>query len=111
MAVLLLPRPAFVAAVTQRLGWLADHRPEEQLDSFLTGLGWVRERISENPNGGPILKQDQHHTLRLRLFPRPLPYLVYYAHQTDQPITQVFLIRLYGSGQRRSRIEMSQWPW
>ena len=111
MAALLLPRPAFVAAVTGRLDWLADNRPEEQLDNFLNGLGWVRERIAEHPDGAPILERDKRHILRLRLFPRPLPYLVYYAHQTGEPINEVYLVRLYASGQRRSKIEMSQWPW
>jgi hypothetical protein len=111
MAALLLLRPAFVAAVTQRIDWLADNRPEEQLDNFLIGLNWVRDRIAENPGGGPILKQDERHTLRLRLFPRPLPYLVYYAHRRDGPVREVFLVRLFGSGQRRAKIQMSQWPW
>ena len=111
MAALLLPRPAFIKAVTDRIGWLSENRTEDQLDTFLAGLNWVRERIAQNPQGGPLLREDRHHALRLRLFPRPLPYLVYYAYQVGDPISEVYLVRLYGSGQRRPKIEMSQWPW
>ena len=76
----LLPRPAFVAAVNERIAWLAEHRSEDQLDNFLAGLAFVRERIERHPEAGPPLRQDPTHVVRMRLFPRPLPYLVYYGH-------------------------------
>ena len=111
MAVTLLPRTEFVSAVNQRIEWLAENRTEEQLDAFLAGLSWVRDRIAQAPQGGSLVRKDKHHALRMRLFPRPLPYLVYYAHQQAEPITEVYLVRLYASGQRRPRVTMSSWPW
>ena len=94
-----------------RIEWLAENRPEDQLDDFLAGLTWVRDRIAQNPQGGPIVKQDEHHVLRLRLFPRPLPYLAYYGHAKGGPIREVYLVRLYGSGQHKPEFDMAEWPW
>jgi hypothetical protein len=107
----LLPRPAFISAVNECIAWLGENRPEDQLDHFLFGLTWVRDRIAERPGAGPIVRQDAHHVLRLRLFPKPLPYLVYYAHPRRDPLPELYLVRLYGSGQRRQRLSMSGWPW
>ncbi len=107
----LLPRRAFIVAVNERIAWLAENRPEEQLDNFLAGLRWVRERIEQFPQGGANVRQDARHILRMRLFPSPLPYLVYYGYAKIEPITEIYLVRLYASGQRRSRISLSEWPW
>lgn len=111
MPVRLLVRPAFIEAVTERLDWLAENRTEDHLDNFLAALTSVRDGIRRNPQRGPIVRQDAHHVLRMCLFPRPLPYLVYYAHRKAHPITEVQLVRLFGSGQRRPKIRMAQWPW
>lgn len=111
MPVRLLVRPAFIEAVTGRLDWLAENRTEDHLDNFLAALTWVRNGIRQDPRRGSIVRQDTRHVLRMCLFPRPLPYLVYYAHPKAHPITEVHLVRLFGSGQRRPKIVMSQWPW
>jgi hypothetical protein len=47
----------------------------------------------------------------MRLFPRPLPYLVYYGPGRERPLTEIYLVRLYGSGQDREDVDMSDWPW
>jgi plasmid stabilization system protein ParE len=114
MAAVLLPRPAFVQAVSARLDWLAENRDEEQIENFLAGLRVVRDLISSHPLAGPIMKEDGAHVLRMRIFPRPLPYLVYYGHASAHEARQVkkiYLVRLYGSGQDREDIDMSGWPW
>lgn len=111
MPVLLLPRPAFIRAVNERIEWLAENRSEEQLDSFLAGLTQVREWIARNPRAGPPIREDERHVLRMRLFPRPLPYLVYYGHAKRETIAEVYLVRLFGSGQDRPEFDMSEWPW
>lgn len=108
---ILLPRPAFIAAVNERIAWLAENRTEEQLENFLSGLSDARRRIEQSPEAGPPLKRSRTHVLRMRLFPRPLPYLVYYGHAREQPPTEIYLIRLYGSGQDREDFDMSDWPW
>jgi plasmid stabilization system protein ParE len=108
---ILLLRPAFIAAVNERIEWLAENRTEEQLENFLSGLADVRRRIEQNPGAGPPMKRTNTHVLRMRLFPRSLPYLVYYGHGPDQPLTELYLIRLYGSGQDREDFDMSDWPW
>jgi plasmid stabilization system protein ParE len=108
---ILLPRPAFIAAVNARVEWLAENRGEEQLDHFLSGLADVRRRIDRSPEAGPPLRSDASHVLRMRLFPRPLLYLVYYGHRRERPLTEIYLIRLYGSGQDREDFDISQWPW
>lgn len=107
----LLPRPAFIAAVNARIAWLAENRSEEQLDSFLSGLAEVRRRIDQSPEAGPPLRSNDADVLRMRLFPRPLPYLVYYGHRRERPLMEIYLVRLYGSGQAREDFDMSQWPW
>ncbi len=114
MAILLLPRPAFVAAVRARVDWLAENRNEEQVDNFAAGLNVVRDRIVAQPFAGPIVREDAAHILRMRLFPRPLPYLVYYGHARVGDVgqlTEIYLVRLYGSGQDREEVDMSGWPW
>ena len=111
MPVVVIPRPAFIRAVSDRLAWLGENRSEEQIDNFVAGLASVRERIANNPQAGPILREDAEHTLRMRLFPRPLPYLVYHGHARTSPVTEVYLVRLYGSGQAREDFDMSEWPW
>lgn len=91
--------------------WLAENRPAEQLDEFLSALALVREQIERAPLQGPPLQQDERHVLRLRLFSRPLPYLVYYAYRKREPIAEIYLVRLYGSGQDRPELDLSAWPW
>ena len=53
---ILLPRPAFIAAVNERIAWLAENRTEEQLENFLSGLADARRRIEQSPEAGPPLK-------------------------------------------------------
>ena len=108
---ILLPRPAFIAAVNARIAWLAENRTEEQLENFLSGLADVRRRIEQSPEAGPSLKRSDAYVLRMRLFPRPLPYLVYHGHGRERPLTEIYLVRLYGSGQDREDVDMSDWPW
>jgi hypothetical protein len=110
MPVLLL-RPAFIAAVNERIEWLAKNRSEEQLDNFLNGLAEIRPRIEQMPAAGTPVKRTDTHVLRMRLFPRPLPYLVYYGHRVEAPLPEIYPIRLYGSGQHREGLDMSDWPW
>jgi hypothetical protein len=81
------------------------------VDLFLSGLRSVRAGIARDPRAGRVLKQSATYTLRLRLFPRPLPYLVHCAHANSDPIRTVFLVRLYASGQRRAAVDMKEWPW
>lgn len=107
----LLPRPALIATVNDRIVWLAENRSEEQLESFLSGLAEVRRRIEQSPEAGPPLRRSDTHVLRMRLFPSPLPYLVYYGHRVEQPLTEIYPIRLYASGQERQGFDMSEWPW
>jgi len=71
----------------------------------------VRERIEQFPLGEAIVRQDARRILRIRLFPNPLPYLVYYGHAKVEPILEIYLVRLYASGQRRPRFSVSEWPW
>lgn len=108
---IVLLRPAFTRAVNERIAWLAEHRNEEQLDHFLSGLADVRRRIEGSPEAGPALNVSATHVLRSRLFPRPLPYLVYYGHPRKRPVSEIYLVRLYGSGQSRERFDTSDWPW
>ncbi len=97
--------------MNERIAWLAENRSEDHLDSFLAGLAFIRERIAQYPEAGPVLRKDATNVLRMRLFPRPLPYLVYYADAATRPIEEIYLVRLFGSGQKRPELEMADWPW
>ena len=110
----MLPRRAFIRAVSARLAWFGENSNEEQIESFLSALNIVRGRIATAPLAGPIVKEDVGHVLRRRIFPRPLPYLGYHGHtraRAAREITEVYLVRLFGSGQDREDIDMSGWPW
>lgn len=107
----LVQRPEFIQDVLDRVEWLVHHRPEEQLDHFFVALAVVREQIARAPLQGAPLRQDERYVLRLRLFLRPLPYLVYYAHPKTEPMAEIYLVHLYGSGQDRPEADMSMWPW
>ncbi len=94
-----------------RIAWLAENRDEEQLENFLSGLADVRQRIEQRHEAGPPVTWGDTHVLRMRLFPRPLPYLVFYGHRRERPVTEIYSVRLYGSGQDREEFDMSEWPW
>jgi plasmid stabilization system protein ParE len=111
MAVQVLVRPEFVRTVVARVGWLVVNREPSQIDRFLDGLEIVRQRIALSPEAGAALRESGGYVLRQRLFPRPLPYIAYYAHRTRRPITEVYLVRLYAFGQARDELDMSEWPW
>lgn len=102
---------AFRADVAERLAWLAAHRAEEQLDQFVIALEQVRAGLGRYPAAGPVIRRDERHVLRLRLFPRPLPYLLYYGHTATEPIREVILLALFASGQDRRKDDRSDWPW
>lgn len=108
---MVVERPEFVADVLGRIRWLTEHRPEEQLDHFFGALAIVRGQIERAPLRGAPLRADERFVLRQRLFPRPLPYLVHYVHPRGDPIMEIYLVRLYASGQDRSEADMSTWPW
>lgn len=101
----------FRAHVAERLAWLADHRAAEQLEHFAVALEQVCRSVSRYPAAGSVVRRDARHVLRYRLFPRPLPYLVYYGHRAAEPIREVILVALFASGQDRARVDRSQWPW
>jgi len=107
----LLARPAFIRDVIARIDWLAEHRSEEQLETFVAGLSVVRASIVRWPKAGAVVREDGRNVLRSRLFPRPLPYVVYYSHRRSGRIRGIELVRLFGAGQERSAINMSDWPW
>ncbi|MDO8563274.1 MAG: hypothetical protein Q7S25_05480 [Candidatus Limnocylindria bacterium] len=98
------------SAVRRR--WQFPQRTSHVLEHFPAGLARVRERIEQRPAAGTPQKQDDAYVLRMYLSPRPLPYLVYYAYRRrQQPIREIFLMRLYASGQDRLDFGMSEWPW
>ncbi len=105
------PRPAFEAAVTERIAWLGEHAPEEWLDSFLSALATLRHDLEQFPEASVILKQDARVVVRRRTFPMGLPYVVYYAHLRAEPIAVVYLTHLFHERQRRPEIDLGAWPW
>lgn len=106
------PRPAFETAVTDRIAWLAEHASEESwLDNFLAALGELRRDIAFMPEAAAPLRQDARVIVRQRRFPDGLPYIVYYAHLREEPVTLVYLTHLFHERQRRPRLKMRDWPW
>lgn len=102
---------AFRAQAAERLAWLAEHRAEEQLEHFVIALEQVRRSIGRYPAAGPVVRRDERRVLRYRLLPRPLPYLLYYGHRATEPIREVVLLAMFGSGQDRTDVDRSEWPW
>lgn len=104
-------RPAFEAAVIARIQWLGKHAPEAWLDNFLAALESLRRDIGFFPEAAPTLKQDALIVVGQRRFPAGLPYVVYYAHLREDPVTTVHLTHLFHERQRRRQIELGDWPW
>lgn len=106
-----VPRPAFEEAIISRIMWLGEHAPEAWLDNFLAALETLRRDIGLLPEAAPVLKQDAHVVVRQRRFPAGLPYVVYYAHLSEEPITTVYLTHLFHERQRRPQLDLRDWPW
>lgn len=104
-------RPAFEAAVTERIEWLAENAPEEWLDNFLSALATLRSDLGQFPEAWPIVKQDARVVVRRRAFPSGLPYVLYYAHLRREPLAVVYLTHLFHERQRRPAVDLRQWPW
>ncbi|HEX9270344.1 MAG TPA: hypothetical protein VF998_10905 [Candidatus Limnocylindria bacterium] len=105
------PRPAFERAVTDRLLWLQENAPEEWLDRFLSALEELEREIERSPEASPVVMRDERVVLRQRRLPGGLPYFVYYTHPREDPISEVFLSRLFHERQRRPRLRPARWPW
>ena len=105
------PRPAFETAVIARIVWLGENAPEAWLDNFLAALDTLRRDIGFLPEAAPALKQDARVVVRQRRFPAGLPYIVYYAHLREDPVTTVYLTHLFHERQRRPQVDVRDWPW
>ena len=105
------PRPAFEAAVTARIVWLGENAPEAWLDNFLAALDTLRRDIGFLLEAAPALKQDELVVVRQRRFPAGLPYIVFYTHVREDPVTTVYLTHLFHERQRRPQIDLRDWPW
>lgn len=105
------PRPAFEAAVTERIFWLGENAPEAWLDTFLAALDTLRREIGSLPEAAPPLEQDARVVVRQRRFPAGLPYVVYFAHLREEPVATVYLTHLFHERQRRPEIRVRDWPW
>ncbi len=105
------PRPAFETAVIERIAWLGENAPEAWLDNFLAALHTLRRDVGFLPEAAPPLKQDARVVVRQRHFPAGLPYVVYYTHLREDPITTVYLTHLFHERQRRPQIDLRDWPW
>ena len=105
------PRPGFEAAVVARIAWLGENAPEAWLDNFIAALETLRRDIGFLPEAAPLLKEDARVIVRQRRFPAGLPYVVYYTHLREDPVTTVYLTHLFHERQRRPQITLREWPW
>lgn len=106
----LVLRDSFVRDVDTRVAWLEGNAPVEWLERFREGLTSVTRRIAAYPRGGAPLRDEAGLVLRAKAFPGRLPYLVYYAHSSAEPIREVYLLRLFHYRQRRTPRRLSEWP-
>lgn len=104
-------RPAFEHAVIRRIEWLAEHAPEEWLNSFVSALETLHREVESFPEAWPPVKEDARVVVRRRGLPGGLPYVVYYTHLREHPIRDCYLTHLFHERQRRPRIALAQWPW
>ncbi len=110
MAAVVHQRAPFVRDVNERIAWLAENAPRRWLDDFLAGLAEVRERIAEYPQAGTPIGREEGVVLRARNLPRPLPYVVYYIHDDEEPVTELFFVRLFRHGQNPPDFRVRDWP-
>lgn len=95
----------FVADLAARVGWLRRHRPPEQRRNLREALGRFRERVAAYPALGREIERRRGVAYCVRPIGHRLPYLVWYAYDTDDPDGPVSLLMLMHEAQDRERFD------
>lgn len=99
----------FEREVTAQSAYLVEHAPAEWLENFIAALNQLRKDLTSSPAMGKPEKQNTQIAVRSRMLGSTLPYIVYYAHRLEDPITEVRLLRLIHERQRRPRMNVPLW--
>lgn len=99
----------FEQEVAAQAEYLAEHAPAEWLQAFAEGIEQLRTELAALPETGVPEEENDQIRLRRRTLSAKLPYLVYYAHRKESPVTEVRLLRLIHERQRRPNITVPLW--
>lgn len=82
--------------------WLVRNGREEWLANLLVGIEEIADLLRRYPAIGQMVMQNER--IVLRSFPfRRYPYLIWFAYRRHRPIGDVWLVRLFGAAQDRSK--------
>jgi plasmid stabilization system protein ParE len=95
----------FLQDLDERVRWLARHRPPEQRDNVQRELRSFITRVTAFPGVGEEVEKLGTTSYRVRLLGDPLPYLVWYSYDEDDPDGAVSLLMLLHEAQDRARFD------
>ena len=104
-----IPTATFQQEVIAQSGYLVEQAPAEWLENFVAAIDQLRRALTSMPAMGKPEKQNARIALRSLMLSSKLPYIVYYAHRLEDPITEVRLLRLVHERQRRPRMTVPFW--
>ena len=93
----------FMADVRAQLRWLGRNRDRSEIDHLRTAIDEAIDLLSSFPNAGSIERQESSAVLR-RLILRRLPYVVWFVRETRRPDSDLWLLRLFHTRQRKRRV-------
>lgn len=89
----------------ERARWLARHRPPEQRLDLRREMRSFIKRVTGFPGLGEEVEKRGSISYRVRLLGEPLPYLVWYSYDEDDPDGAVSLLMLLHESQDRARFD------
>lgn len=98
--------PRFRDDVEAVLHWLRAHRRSEDGERFLSALQRMRATLGRFPGIGGSVVERSGVSVRVLGLGR-LPYLVWYAYESGDPATPVWLLVLKHEDQDRARFDPS----
>lgn len=104
-------RPEFLEDFDHHREYLVGEGRLDWLENLYSALARVRTLLARFPAAGTPVRRDERYVLREWLLPANLPYLVQYVHRVEDPIRDVWFVRLWHEGQQRKLPDLSGWPW
>jgi plasmid stabilization system protein ParE len=90
----------FEADLVAQIDWLVAQGQGAVVSALEDSLDRVLELLSEFPSAGEAVDQEGRRSLRKLIFPKG-PLVAWYLFDADTPDSDVWLLRLFHSRQRR----------
>ncbi|TMG52509.1 MAG: hypothetical protein E6H84_13980 [Chloroflexi bacterium] len=97
-----------LADLARQTAWLERNAELSWVDRFEYDLARVRELLRAYPSAGKVIARSDQVVLRRVPLPTT-PYLVWYAYEGSRPQSDIWIVRLFHSSQRRPAPDLSRW--